>query len=119
MNGVCVCVCVSPAWERELDMDPSSTQQLNELAHVLLDRSYHLSALELYMESLEHGVTIASLAEFFASFRPEASGLRNAPATDDELMHQGAQQLLQRLKESEEKLSLARCTRGSLFFVRF
>ncbi len=34
--------------------------------------------------------------------------LRTAPATDDELMNQGAQQLLQRFKESEEKLSLAR-----------
>lgn len=46
-------------------------------------------------------------AAFFASFRPEASVLRTAAVADEELMNQGAQQLLQRFKESEEKLSLA------------
>ncbi len=37
-------------------------EQLEEFARVLLGRSWHLSALELYMEALEHGITIAPLA---------------------------------------------------------
>ncbi len=54
---------------------------------------------------------IASLKEFFADFRPEKAALQRgaaAPATDDELMNMGSQQLLMRLKEAEEKLSLLR-----------
>jgi hypothetical protein len=97
---------------------------MESVGKALLDKGYLLSALELWMESLETNEPIACLGEFFRDFRPEkASVLQKvidscdkdeierlfhqvAPATDDELQNLGSQQLLLRLKEAEEKLSL-------------
>lgn len=58
------------------------------------------------MESLEADQPIACLKSFFSEFRSEGTTLRSAPATDDELMNLGSQQLLSRLREAEEKNSL-------------
>lgn len=81
---------------------------LEQLGQLLLDRGFLLSALELWMESLEHDQPVKCLGQFFAQFRPEKVSLLSAPATDEELNSLDSQQLLMRLKEAEEKISLLR-----------
>lgn len=78
---------------------------LDALANALLRRSFLLTALELHMEALEHGERVERLAAFFASYNPPPSLAAPAEPAPRDL---DPNQLLQRLRESEEQLSLAR-----------